>query len=44
MFFTDAKDYDGKVLIDDLDENVNTLVRVALNNPNIDIGAVTLSA
>ena len=44
LFFTDAKDYDGKVLIDDLDENVVTLVKYALNNPQIDVGAVTLSA
>lgn len=44
LFFTEAKEYDGKVLIDDLDENVEWLVKFALNNPQIGVDAVTLSA
>jgi hypothetical protein len=40
----DAKSYQGKVLIDDIDKNIDLLVKFALNNPNIDVGAVTLSS
>ena len=40
----DAKDYNGKVLIDDIDENIESLLKCALCNSNIEIGAVTISA
>ena len=39
----DARYYTGEVLIDDIDECVDSLLKCTLNNPNIDIGAFTVS-
>lgn len=40
----EAKEYKGKVLIDDIEESIDTLLKLALNNPNIGIDTVTISA
>ena len=42
--YSEVKDYNGQVLIDDVDENIDALIRVAFGNPNINVAAVTLSA
>ena len=40
----EAKNYNGKVLIDDLEENLDSLLKHAFNNPMLSVGAMTLSA
>lgn len=40
----EAKNYSGNVMIDDIDKNLSTLLKYAIGNDNIDIGAITLSA
>ena len=44
LILEDAKTYKGDVLIDDVDENIDTLVKLALHNTQVNVGAVTLSA
>ena len=43
IMLEDAKQYHGEIFIDDVEENIDTLVKLALNNTNINVGAVTLS-
>ena len=40
----EAKSYQGNVLIDDIDKSLSLLVKVALQNNNIDVDTVTMSA
>lgn len=40
----EAKEYTGSVLIDDLDKNISTIIRILVGNNNIDVDTVTLSA
>ena len=40
----EAKEYSGKVLIDDIDKNISSLVRCAVGNVGIDVETITLSA
>ena len=40
----DAKDYNGPVLIDDIEEVLDSLVKSAFNNCNISVEGLTLSS
>lgn len=40
----DARDYKGPVLIDDIEEVLDVLVKSAFNNYDISVGGMTLSA
>ena len=41
---TDAKTYKGKVLIDDVEKVLDTLVQISFNNNEISVGSISLSA
>ena len=43
IMIDDAKLYSGDVLIDDVDENIDTLVKLALHNTQVNVNAVTIS-
>lgn len=42
--YEDAKDYNGSVLIDDIEQVLTTLVRSTFDNSNISVAGLTLSA
>ena len=43
ILLDDAKLYKGDILIDDVDENIDTLIKLALHNTQINVSAVTIS-
>ena len=44
LYYTDLGDYSGKVLIDDLDKNLDFIIKLALDNCKIGVDAITLSS
>ena len=42
--YNDAKEYQGSVLIDDVEQVLSILVQDAFNNSNISVAGLTLSA
>ena len=44
LYYDDLDNYNGKVLIDDLDKNLDFIIRLALNNCNISVDAITMSS
>lgn len=43
LYYTDLGDYKGGVLIDDLDENIDLIIKLALNNIGINVDAFVVN-